>query len=87
MPLIRYIFGRLLLPHMCWIKSSGHCAILCGEIEGRDPIRSVRALQHLRMAKRADRIVVAGLPFQRSVRDVLSVDYAIPAFFERRFCK
>jgi hypothetical protein len=71
---------------MCWIKSPGHCAILCGEIEGKDPIRSVRALQHLQMAKRAD-IVVAGLPLQRSVRDVRGVDYAIPAFFERRFCK
>ena len=71
---------------MYWNKLSGRSAILFGEIEGKDPIHSVWALQHLRMAKRAD-IVVAGLPLQRSVRDVRSVDYAIPAFFERRFCK
>src|ERR1700731_730951 len=43
-------------------QSSSHSAILRGEIEGKDPIRSVRALQHLRMAKRANRIVVARLP-------------------------
>src|SRR5262249_55404851 len=47
---------------MCRIKSSGHCAILFGEIEGKDTVRSVRALQHLRMTKRADCIVVTGLP-------------------------
>lgn len=47
---------------MCWITSSGRSAILCGEIESKDPIHSVWALQHLWMAKRANRIVVAGLP-------------------------
>src|SRR5262245_31598299 len=47
---------------MCWIKSYGRSAILFGEIEGKDPIHSIWALQHLRMAKCANRIVVASLP-------------------------
>src|SRR5262245_15360954 len=44
------------------IKSSGRSASLFGEIEGKDPIHSVWALQHLRIAKRANRIAVASLP-------------------------
>src|SRR6478735_2448224 len=43
-------------------KLSGRSVILFSEIEGKDPIRSVRALQHLRIAKRANCIVVAGRP-------------------------
>src|SRR5262249_32792304 len=41
---------------------SGLSAILNGEIEGKDPVRSAGALQHLRIAKRANRIAVASLP-------------------------
>src|SRR5262249_53263328 len=55
-------FGLLTTSEMYWRKSSGRSAILCGEIEGKDPIHSVWALQHLRIAKRANRIAVAGLP-------------------------
>src|SRR5262252_7073706 len=51
-----------LLPKCVYVKSCGRSAILLREIEGEDPIRSVRPLQHLRMAKRANRIAVAGLP-------------------------
>ena len=58
---------------MCWIKSPGRSAILCGEIEGKDPIHSVWALQHLRMAKRANRIVVAAFQCSSIVRRELLV--------------
>src|SRR5262245_15301898 len=44
------------------IESSRRSALLFGEIEGKDPIRSLWALQHLRIAKRANRIAVASLP-------------------------
>src|SRR5262245_30835529 len=55
-------FGLLTTSEMYWRKSSGRSAILCGEVEGKDPIRSVGALQHLRIAKRANRIAVTSLP-------------------------
>src|SRR4029434_7443847 len=58
----RLPFGLPTTSEMYWINSSGRCAILSGEIEGKDPIHSVWALQHLRIAKRENRIVVAGLP-------------------------
>src|ERR1700741_509279 len=45
-----------------YVKSSGRSARLFAEIEGKDPIRSLWALQHLRIAKRANRIAVASLP-------------------------
>jgi len=35
---------------------------LFGEIKGEDPVHSIGALQHLRMAERANRIGVAGFP-------------------------
>src|SRR4030095_6292542 len=57
----RLPFVSRLLPNLR-IKSSGRSASLCGEIEGKDPIHSVWALQHLRIAKRANRIAVASLP-------------------------
>src|SRR5262245_49802530 len=44
------------------IESSRRSALLFGENEGKDPIRSLWALQHLRIAKRANRIAVASLP-------------------------
>src|SRR5215475_1421819 len=47
---------------MYWIKSFGRSASLCGEIEGKDTVGSGWALQHLRIAKRTNRVVVAGLP-------------------------
>ena len=47
---------------MYWIKSSGRSALLFVEIEGKDSLHSVGALQHLRIAKRANRIAVASLP-------------------------
>src|SRR5262249_39872658 len=58
----RLPFGLPTTSEMYWSKSSGRSAILCGEIEGKDPIRSGWALQHLRIAKRANRIAVASLP-------------------------
>src|SRR4029434_2726347 len=58
----RLPFGLPTTSEMYWINSSGRCAILSGEIEGKDPIHSVWALQHLRIAKRANRIAVASLP-------------------------
>src|SRR4026208_282069 len=58
----RLPFRTPLLPKCAGSKHPGRSAILCSEIEGKDPIHSVWALQHLRMAKRANRIVVAGLP-------------------------
>src|SRR6476659_687743 len=58
----RLPFGLLTASEMYWNKLSGRSAILFGEIEGKDPIHSVWALQHLRIAKRANCIVVAGRP-------------------------
>src|SRR6476659_5189104 len=58
----RLPFGLLTASEMYWNKLSGRSAILFGEIEGKDPIHSVWALQHLRIAKRENRIVVAGRP-------------------------
>src|SRR4029453_4491078 len=58
----RLPFGLPTTSEMYWIKSSGRCAILCGEIEGKDPIHFVWALQHLRITKGANRIPVASLP-------------------------
>src|SRR5215510_5321585 len=55
-------FGLPITSEMDWIKSSGRSASLFAEIEGKDPVRSLRALQHLRIAKRANRIAVASLP-------------------------
>src|SRR4029077_5165302 len=58
----RLPFGLPTASEMNWIKSFGRSALLFGEIEGKDPLYSVGALQHLRIAKRPNRIAVASLP-------------------------
>src|SRR6516165_5642732 len=59
---VRFMVGLLTVVEVCGVKSCGRSAILFGEIEGKDPIHSIWALQYLRMAKRTNGIVVAGLP-------------------------
>src|SRR5262252_4848655 len=44
------------------IKLCSRSAILLREIKGKDPVRAVWPSQHLRMAKRTNRVAVARLP-------------------------